>query len=301
MVASLHHPHIVQVYNYGEHEGLPYIAMELVEGGSLADRLDGAPWPPRSRGRAVGQAGRSHAIRPRAPRHSSRSQAGERVDRLGRDRNSKSRLPISDWQKSSSTNRSLHTGSVRVSWHAKLHGAGASERSDPRHRAGCRHLLAGRDSVRIIDGPAARFAASRPSKRLRLLLSTEPVSIASATPRESPRDLATICDKCLQGEVDRRYASAAELRDDLERYLEGKPIQARRIAVSSSARGGGAVAIRLLAAALGSVATLLVERRCRVALVFRTTRHELAKTQLAEESERAAKQSGAAVDCGTLT
>ena len=44
-----------------------------------------------------------------------------------------------------------------------------------------------------------------------------------------PRDLATICDKCLRGEIERRYATADELREDLERFLAGDPFSARRI------------------------------------------------------------------------
>src|SRR5262249_10127799 len=47
VVARLHHPHIVQVYALGDHAGQPYIEMEYVEGGSLADRLDDPPWPAR--------------------------------------------------------------------------------------------------------------------------------------------------------------------------------------------------------------------------------------------------------------
>src|SRR5262249_62268297 len=44
-VARLNHPNIVQVFTCGDHDGRPYIEMECVDGDSLADRLDGTPWP----------------------------------------------------------------------------------------------------------------------------------------------------------------------------------------------------------------------------------------------------------------
>src|SRR5262249_11343401 len=46
-VACLQHPNIVQIHAVGEHAGLPYLALEFVDGGSLADRLTGVPQPPR--------------------------------------------------------------------------------------------------------------------------------------------------------------------------------------------------------------------------------------------------------------
>jgi serine/threonine-protein kinase len=52
-IARLQHPNIVQVYEVGEHEGKPFLALEFCPGGSLDRRLDGTPLPPREAARLV--------------------------------------------------------------------------------------------------------------------------------------------------------------------------------------------------------------------------------------------------------
>ena len=58
IVARLQHPNIVQIHAIGDFEGRPYVELEYVEGGSLAARLDGTPWPPRGGGAAGREPGR---------------------------------------------------------------------------------------------------------------------------------------------------------------------------------------------------------------------------------------------------
>src|SRR5262249_25961311 len=47
-IARVQHPHVVQIHECGEHAGQPYFSMELLESGTLADRLNAGPLPPRA-------------------------------------------------------------------------------------------------------------------------------------------------------------------------------------------------------------------------------------------------------------
>ena len=52
-MASLHHPNIVEIYEFGEFAGCPYFSLELVEGGNLAHRLGKGAMPPRQAGQLI--------------------------------------------------------------------------------------------------------------------------------------------------------------------------------------------------------------------------------------------------------
>ncbi len=75
------------------------------------------------------------------------------------------------------------------------------------------------------------FRGDNEVETLRLVVESEPVPPRSLRPG-LPRDLETICLKCLRKEPWRRYDTAAGLRDDLRRFLEGRPIRARRISAA---------------------------------------------------------------------
>jgi eukaryotic-like serine/threonine-protein kinase len=287
VVAALHHPNIVQVHDYGQNEGLPYIAMELIEGGSLADRLNGTPWPARTAAALLIKL--ASAIQFAHDRHV-----------VHRDLKPANVLVVAE------------SGGIEVKITdfglAKFHvdESAASTRSfaflgTPSYMAPEQASGPPRDI-----GPAADiyslgailyelltgmppYRGESPMETLRLVLTRDPVALKSLAPQVS-RDLATICDKCLQRDPKRRYPSAAELCSDLTRYLEGKPIHARPV---SKAEHAWRWCRRnpYLAGALSAVGMLLIGIAA-VSIWYSTQlRGELAKTRIAKEAEHEANQS----------
>jgi serine/threonine-protein kinase len=136
----------------------------------------------------------------------------------------------------------------------------------------------------------APFRAESSTATLQQLLSHEPVSPARLNPRV-PRDLETICLKCLQKEPAKRYASAAALADDLRRFQRNEPIVARRIGwtgrlVRWSRRhpAGAALAASLALAAALAVSLGLLEfgnrqQRRMVERAVREDLHEVAQLE----------------------
>lgn len=219
-VAGLQHPNVVQLYDVGDADGRPYFTMELVEGGSLAKRIQGAPQPSRTAATLVATlASAVHAAHQCGIVHRDLKPGNILLTRDGTPKVTDFGLA---WRLEGGTGLTLNgapvgTPSYMAPEQARVEPGAIGPATDVYALGAILYeLLTGRPPFR-----AASAAAT-----LHQVVADDPLSPSRLNP-QIPRDLETICLKCLHKEPPHRYASAAALADDLGRFARDEPIAAR--------------------------------------------------------------------------
>jgi WD40 repeat protein/tRNA A-37 threonylcarbamoyl transferase component Bud32 len=218
--ARLQHPNIVQVFEVGEADGRPYLALEYAEGGSLAQRLRGSPLPAGEAAALVEVLARAvHAAHQKGVVHRDLKPGNVLLAADGTPKVTDFGLAKRLDAQTAHTQSGALLGTPDYMAPEQAEGKAAGPAADT-YALGAilYHLLTGRPP----------FPAATPLETLVRLRSEEPVSPATLQPR-LPRDVVTVCLKCLAKEPAGRYASAAELADDLGRFLAGRPVLARPV------------------------------------------------------------------------
>jgi serine/threonine-protein kinase len=289
-VARLQHPNVVQIHEVTEHNGLPCFSLEFCPGGSLAARLAGTPLPPAEAARLV--EGLARAV-----------QAAHEAGIVHRDLKPANVLltadgtpKITDFGLAKQLDQAGRTGSGAVvgtpSYMAPEQAAGKGKEVGPAADV----WALGAILYECLTGRPP-FRAATLAETLLQVLSEEPVPPGRLLPK-LPRDLETICLKCLQKEQRKRYATADALAEDLRRFQAGEPIRARPVgrlergwkwarrnpAVAGLAAAVGA-ALLLVVVALSAGLVAVNAERARTALANANLTAEQEKTQAAYQAE----------------
>lgn len=263
--AGLQHPNIVAIHEIGEHEGQHYFSMDYVEGADLAEVAREGFLPAERAARYLKVIAEAiHYAHQRGVLHRDLKPSNVLIDELDQPRITDFGLAkqLKGDSELTATGHVLGSPSFMPPEQADARRGSIGPHSDV-YSLGALfyHLLTGRPP----------FVAATIEEALRQLLEQDPVP-----PRllngSVPRDLETICLKCLNKEPARRYPSALALAQDLERWLRGEAILARPAGVLGKiwrwsrrqpALAGLTVAVGSLAVmvVIGSMAMVARERR----------------------------------------
>jgi WD40 repeat protein len=300
-VARLQHPNFVQIYEVGEWRAgdvsppMPFFSLEFCEGGSLDKKLGGTPMAPPQAAELVEKLARAmHAAHQKEIVHRDLKPANVLLATDGTPK-------IADFGLAKKLDEAGQTASDAIlgtpSYMAPEQAGGKSKEVGPLADV----YALGAILYECLTGRPP-FRAAAPLDTLHQVLSDEPVPPRMLQPN-TPRDLETVCLKCLQKEPARRYASALALAEDLRRYRAGEPIQARPVralerfwrwcrrnpAVASASGVAAFLLLATLVTLLGAVILINGSRDQALALAENNARLAQEKGELAD-AERDQRQ-----------
>ena len=228
-VARLQHPNICPLFETGTVEGRPYFAQELLEGGSLAEKFNRVPQDP------FGAAALVETI-------ANAIQYSHELGILHRDLKPSNimlaadgTVKVTDFGLAKNFLTSVDDPTREAGLTRTGEIVGTPGYMPPEQASGVVSGLGPATDVYslgaiLYDALTGRppFQAPDALQTILMVLAMEPVSPRTLQPKV-PRDLETICLKCLEKSPKRRYPTARELADDLRRFREGRPIIARPV------------------------------------------------------------------------
>lgn len=221
-IAQLQHPHIVQIFEIGIWQGMPFLSLEFIAGGSLAAKISGKPFPPAEAARLTRTLAEAVAFaHAKGIVHRDLKPANILLTRNGEPK-------IGDFGLAKRMNAApgltqpdalLGTPCYMAPEQAQRLNEGVGPAADV-YALGVilYELLTGRPP----------FVAENALQTIKQAIEQEPIPPRRVQP-SVPRDLETICLKCLRKSPKQRYPSAKEFADDLEAFNSGMPIKARPV------------------------------------------------------------------------
>jgi WD40 repeat protein/tRNA A-37 threonylcarbamoyl transferase component Bud32 len=287
-IARLQHPNIVQVHEVGEHAGQPFFSLEYCGGGSLAEKLKGTPLPGRAAAAVVETLARAiQAAHDRQIVHRDLKPANVLLTEDGTPK-------VTDFGLAKKLDEAGQTTAGAImgtpSYMAPEQAGGKSGEVGP---AADVYAL-GAILYECLTGRPP-FKAATAAETVRQVLQEEPVAPRQVNPGV-PRDLETVCLKCLQKDAGRRYATAREVAEDLRRFLADEPIQARptpawrRLARWTRRRPALATSVAVSLVALAGLYLLALVYNAQVQKALGEVREARSET---EQQREAAKQARA--------